>query len=88
MSKPQSLNIPLTDKLKEFVVSQSGDDTMYSTPSEYVRDLIRHDYERKAAADLTSSILAGYQDLLEGETVEFNGNLRKNLEELNDQSNG
>ena len=47
MTKAKSINIPLTDELKDFVTSQAGDGTMYSTPSEYIRDLIRHDRQNK-----------------------------------------
>ncbi len=79
MSKSHSLNIPLTDELKKFVVDQSGEGTLYSTPSEYVRDLIRHEVERKKAADLRNSIIEGYQDVIEGNTMEFSGDLKKDL---------
>jgi len=36
-----SLNLSLTDELREFVDQNSGDGTMYATPSEFVRDLLR-----------------------------------------------
>ncbi len=79
MAKSQSLNIPLTDKLKEFISNQSGSGTLYSTPSEYVRDLIRHDRDNKIAASLRSSIVEGYQDVIKGKTTKFSGDLRKDL---------
>ncbi len=79
MSKSHSLNIPLTDELKQFVINQSGEGTLYSTPSEYVRDLIRHEVERKKAADLRNSIIEGYQDIIQGKTVEFSGDLNADL---------
>lgn len=40
-----SLNISLTDELRRFVDSRASDDDLYSTPSEYVRDLIRRDMQ-------------------------------------------
>ncbi len=36
-----TLNLSLTDELGAFVDGESGDGTMYATPSEFVRDLIR-----------------------------------------------
>ena len=79
MGKFKSINIPLTDEMKRFVSEQAGDGTMYSTPSEYVRDLIRHDQEKKEAEALKASILEGYQDIAEGRLTTFTGDLRKDI---------
>ena len=51
-----SLNISLPEALKEYVVGQvaSGD---WGTPSEYVRELIRQDKERRLG-DLERELLA------------------------------
>lgn len=73
MSKTESLNIALTDEMKNFIMSQSGDGTRYATPSEYVRDLIRHEQDRMDAAKLRSSIIEG--DVIHGRTREFSGDL-------------
>ena len=40
-----TLNISLTDELRRFVDSRASDQDVYSTPSEYIRDLIRRDRE-------------------------------------------
>lgn len=48
MSK--SLNIQLTDELRQFIATQVADTGLYSTPSELVRDLIRK-YKEKVEAD-------------------------------------
>ena len=40
-----SLNLSLTDELRRFVDSRTGDEALYSTPSEYIRDLIRRDMQ-------------------------------------------
>jgi antitoxin ParD1/3/4 len=40
-----TLNISLTDELRRFVDSRASDQDVYSTPSEYIRDLIRRDKE-------------------------------------------
>ena len=74
-----SLNLALTDELKKFIQSQSGEGTLFSTPSEYVRDLIRHEKERKEAHELRASIIEGYQDAISGRTVKFSGDLKADL---------
>lgn len=79
MSKTESLNIALTDEMKKFVTSQSGNGTLYSTPSEYVRDLIRHERDRLEAANLRSGIIEGYQDAIHGRTRAFSGDLMADL---------
>ncbi len=79
MSKTESLNISLTDEMKKFITSQSGNGTLYATPSEYVRDLIRHDYERIEAAQLRDKIIDGYHDAIFERTTEFSGNLKNDL---------
>ena len=40
-----TLNLSLTDELRSFIDANCGDGTMYATPSEFVRDLLR---QRKA----------------------------------------
>jgi antitoxin ParD1/3/4 len=53
-----SLNISLPESLKEFVedqVERGG----YSTPSEYVRELIRVDQKRRAEERLEEMLLQG-----------------------------
>ncbi|WP_289031900.1 hypothetical protein [uncultured Algoriphagus sp.] len=75
MAKTESLNIALTDEMKKFINSQSGKGTLYATPSEYVRDLIRHERDRLEAASLRSAIIEGYQDVIHGRTREFSGDL-------------
>lgn len=40
-----SLNIQLTDVLRQYVDMRASDNDIYSTPSEYIRDLIRKDME-------------------------------------------
>lgn len=79
MSKTESLNIVLTDEMKKFVLSQSGSGTLYATPSEYVRDLIRHERDRIEAAMLRNHIIEGYQDAAHGRTREFSGDLMADL---------
>ena len=80
MSKTESLNIALTDKMKKFIASQSGSGTLYATPSEYVRDLIRHECDRLEAANIRSAIIEGYQDVIHGRTRKFSGDLMADLQ--------
>jgi len=79
MGNTSSLNIPLTDELKKFIMDQSGNGTMFSTPSEYVRDLIRHERDRKEASELRNAIVEGYRDAIHGRTIEFSGDLKADL---------
>lgn len=45
-----SLNVSLTSELRRFVDERASDHDVYSTPSEYVRDLIRRDMEARNKA--------------------------------------
>ena len=58
-----SLNLSLTDELREFVNSRTGDDGVYATPSEYLRDLIRRDMESQR---VVGHILGGVGDIRHG----------------------
>lgn len=58
-----SLNLSLTDELREFINSRTGDADVYSTPSEYLRDLIRRDMESQ---EVVRHILSGLDDVKHG----------------------
>lgn len=58
-----SMNLSLTDELRDFVNSRTGDNGVYATPSEYLRDLIRHDMEAQA---VVAHVTAGLEDLAKG----------------------
>lgn len=49
--------------MAEFVDRMVGESGLYETPSEYVRDLIRRDMERRDAPLIQKAILQGYRDL-------------------------
>ncbi len=74
-----TLNLSLTDELREFVDQNSGDGTLYATPSEFVRDLLRQRKLQQEAALVRDAILDGYQDAIEGRTVVFQSDLRSIL---------
>ncbi len=85
MSKlSHSLNLPLTDELKKFINESSGQGTLYSTPSEFVRDLIRKEKRNQEALALRASIIEGYQDAIQDRTLEFSGDLRSDLKRYKD----
>jgi len=58
-----SMNLSLTDELRDFVNSRTGNRGVYATPSEYLRDLIRRDMESQAAL---MHISGGLDDLAHG----------------------
>jgi len=62
-----SLNISLPKSLKDFVEGQV-DASGFSTPSEYVRSLIRDDQKRRAEEKLEALLLEG---LNSGEPIEI-----------------
>lgn len=76
---PRSLNLSLTDELRAFVDENSGNGTLFATPSEFVRALIREKKERQEAAALRHAVLDGYDDVLHGRTVPYSGDLRAML---------
>ena len=51
------MNISLPEELKEYVEAQTRG--VYSTPSEYVRELIRGDQKRRAKEKLDTLLLEG-----------------------------
>lgn len=52
-----SMNVSLPEELKEYVEAQTRHG--YSTPSEYVRELIREDQKRRSREKLDSLLLDG-----------------------------
>jgi antitoxin ParD1/3/4 len=77
-----SINLSLTDELREFVDRNSGDGSLYATPSEFVRDILRRQKERQEAAAARDAILEGYQDAIAGRTHEFKGDLKSLLKKV------
>jgi antitoxin ParD1/3/4 len=58
-----SLNLSLTDELRKFINSRTGDAGVYATPSEYLRDLIRRDMESQ---EVVKHLLEGLDDIKHG----------------------
>jgi antitoxin ParD1/3/4 len=77
-----SLNLSLTDELRAFIDQNSGDGTLYATPSEFVRDILRRHKAAMEAAHVRDSIIAGYQDAIAGRSVVFDGDLPRLLKSV------
>ncbi len=74
-----SINLSLTDELRNFINENSGDGTLYSTPSEFLRDILREKKQHLEAAELRDSILEGFQDVVKDKTIEYSGDLRADM---------
>jgi len=74
-----TLNVSLTDELRAFIDANCGDGTLYATPSEFVRDLLRQRKSQLEAEATRNSILEGYRDAIEDRVVEFRGDLQSIL---------
>ncbi|HVV01634.1 MAG TPA: CopG family transcriptional regulator [Verrucomicrobiae bacterium] len=74
-----SINLSLTDELRAFIDRNCGDGSLYATPSEFLRDVLRDKKERMEAAEMRDAILEGYRDLAVGRVIEFKGDLRAAL---------
>lgn len=73
------INARLSQPLAEFVDRMVGEAGLYETPSEYVRDLIRRDMERRDGQFLQDAILAGYQDLAAGRVFVSSGDFKADM---------
>lgn len=78
------INARLSAPLAKFVARMVGEDGPYETPSEYVRDLIRRDMERRQGGDadvrqLESGIMQGYRDVATGRSFESSGDFKTDM---------
>ena len=74
-----TLNLSLTDELRAFIDANCGDGTLYATPSEFVRDLLRQRKAQLEAETTRDGILEGYRDAIDSRMVEFRGDLQSVL---------
>ncbi len=72
-----TLNLSLTDELRAFVDEQSGDGTLYATPSEFVRDLLRKQKLQMEAEKLRAGVIEGFRDAAENRVHLFRGSVRE-----------
>ncbi|CAM5790431.1 hypothetical protein CCAE64S_02585 [Castellaniella caeni] len=75
----ERINARLSPPLAEFVHRMVGEAGLYETPSEYVRDLIRRDMERRDGQFMQDAILAGYRDLATGRTFASSGDFKADM---------
>ena len=76
------INARLSAPLAEFVERMVGDDGLYETPSEYIRDLIRRDMEQREAQAVHGAILAGYRDTAADAMFRSSGDFQTDMELL------
>ncbi|MFP6562682.1 type II toxin-antitoxin system ParD family antitoxin [Paraburkholderia sp. B3] len=75
----ERINARLSQPLAEFVSRMVGENGLYETPSEYVRDLIRRDMEKREGQFLQEAIAAGYRDLAAGRTFASTGDFKADM---------
>ena len=75
----ERINARLTQPLAEFVDRMVGKAGLYETPSEYVRDLIRRDMERRDGKFVQDAILSGYRDLAAGSVFASSGDFKTDM---------
>jgi len=75
----ERINARLSQPLAEFVDRMVGEAGLYETPSEYVRDLIRRDMERRGGQFVQDAILAGYRDVAAGRVFASTGDFRADM---------
>ena len=75
----ERINARLSQPLAEFVDRMVGQSGLYETPSEYVRDLIRRDMERRDGQFVQDAILTGYRDLAAGRTFASSGDFKADM---------
>lgn len=77
------INARLSGPLAAFVERMVGSQGLYETPSEYIRDLIRRDMERRANPE-QDAILEGYRDLASGAVFASSGDFDQDMKTLRD----
>ncbi|MBM4060877.1 MAG: hypothetical protein FJ265_07245 [Planctomycetes bacterium] len=77
----RSINLSLTDELRAFLDENSGDGTLYATPGEFLRALIREHKERQDTARFRAAVLEGYDDVRRGRVLPLARDLRSMVAE-------
>ena len=73
------INARLSKPLAEHVNRMVGKDSLFETPSEYIRSLIRRDMESDAS-QVYSAIIEGFEDINEGRYFQSSGDWKKDRE--------
>ena len=83
-----TMNVSLPDAMKDWVEGQTQTGR-YSNASDYVRDLIRRDMERRDGQFVQEAILAGYRDLAAGRVFASSGDFKTDMAMLDSkEANG
>jgi len=77
------INARLPGPLAAFVEHMTGAKGLYETPSEYIRDLIRRDMERRSKPE-QDAILEGYRDLAAGLVFASSDDFDQDMKTLRD----
>ena len=75
----ERINARLSQPLAEFVDRMVGEAGLYETPSEYIRDLIRRDMERREGQFVQDAIRAGYRDAEAGRVFASSGDFKTDM---------
>ncbi len=81
MPKITSLHVSLPEDLKEFVREEVADGG-YSTPSDFVRSLLRERRAKKLRGQIDAALLTSLETPAEEVTPEYLGKLRREAHEL------
>lgn len=73
------VNARLSKPLAEHVSRMVGTDSLFETPSEYIRALIRRDMESDAS-QVYAKVIEGFEDISEGRIFKSTGNWKKDKE--------
>jgi len=76
------INARLSGALSEFVARMVGEAGLYETPSEYIRDLIRRDMERREGQFAQDAIREGYRDLAADRSFASSGDFKADMKTL------
>ncbi len=76
------INARLSGPLAAYVDRMVGTEGLYETPSEYIRDLIRRDMERRALHPEQDAILEAYRDLAAGRVFASSGDFETDMNTL------
>ena len=89
MTRATTMTVRLNETLSDFVAANVGEHGAYDNVSEYVRDLIRRDMERRDGQFVQESILAGYGDLAAGRVFASSGDFKTDMAMLDSkEANG
>jgi antitoxin ParD1/3/4 len=80
----EGINVRITGKLRTFVESQIGESGVYESVSEYIRSLIRQDFEKTEAerwnllhAELLPGMTAGPEEFVDFSTADIKAAARR-----------